>query len=103
MSTWNMRIIYHDKDEHPWYGVHEVFYNEDKSIWSYTLDAVDITGETEEELKKYLGMVVNDINRAPILIESEIHCTADNEELDPNNHEWVDFDDLITTGFEEGK
>lgn len=72
MSHWNCRIICHDKDEYPWYGVHEVFYNNDGSIYGYTESAIDITGDTEKEVKKYARMIMRDINKSPILIESEI-------------------------------
>ena len=42
--TWNYRIIYHDKSDPSYYGLHEVYYNEDGSIASWTSDA-DIIGD----------------------------------------------------------
>ena len=70
--TWNCRIIYHDKDEYPWFGVHEVYYNQEGCIYTYTIEAMDLTGETEGELKEYIDMIQRDVNRSPILIQSEI-------------------------------
>lgn len=81
MSHWNIRIIHHDKSELHWFGVHEVFYNDDDSIYAYTKDAIDISGETEEDVKNYVQMIVIDINRFPVLKESEIVFVND-EELD---------------------
>ena len=79
MATWNLRIIYHDSDKYPWYGVHEVFYNENGEIMYYTIDTMDITGESEEELKKYVDLIQKDINRSPILVQSQIVCVGDGE------------------------
>jgi hypothetical protein len=80
--TWNFRILYHDKDEYPWYGVHEVFYNEDGNIYTYTENAMDLIGETEEYVKSYVDMVQKDINRLPILVESEIILAEPDYELE---------------------
>ena len=77
MSHWNIRIIHHDKDEHPWFGVHEVFYNDDQSIYAYTTEAIDISGETEEDVKEYVRMIVKDIESSPILNQSEIVIVDD--------------------------
>ena len=82
MSHWNIRIIYHDKGELPWYGVHEVYYDDNENIYTYATEAESITGETIDEVKEYLEMIQKDINNSPILIESEIHCTMDDEDID---------------------
>ncbi len=104
MSYWTLQIIYHDKEKYPWYGVHEIFYNDDGSIYAYTEDAMDVTGETVEELKEYAQMIVNDINKAPILIQSEIVCTADKEEIDLSNIDTFKIlDDLLGELNEDGQ
>ena len=88
MTAWNLRIIYHDKEEYPWYGVHEVFYSKNNEIMYYTINAVDITGETTKKLRDYVDLIQKDINRAPILVESEIVCVGDEE---------FDYDDFMNT------
>ena len=75
--TWNCRIIYHDKDKYPWFGVHEVYYNQNGGIYAYTIEAMDLTGETEGELKEYIDMIQRDVNRSPILVQSEIILPVD--------------------------
>jgi hypothetical protein len=72
MSPWNFRIIFHDADDYPWYGVHEVYYNQNDTIYAYTKEAMDLTNETEKELREYINMVQRDVNRNTILVESKI-------------------------------
>jgi hypothetical protein len=85
--TWNCRIIYHDKDKYPWFGVHEVYYNAEGEIYTYTIEAMDLTGETEAELKEYIDMIQRDVNRAPILIQSEVILPVDPNDDDPEYEE----------------
>ena len=69
---WNNRIIKHEKDGTTWYSVHEVFYNEDGSIYAYTDDAITIIGETEEETIEQVEQILRDIKDTPVLVASEI-------------------------------
>ena len=69
---WNNRIIKHEKNGTIWYGVHEVFYNKDGSIYAYTEDAITIIGETEEETIEQVEQILRDIKDTPVLVASEI-------------------------------
>jgi len=69
---WNNRIIKHEKDGTVWYSVHEVMYNDDGTIWSYTEDPITIVGETEEETIEQVEQILRDIKDAPVLVASEI-------------------------------
>ena len=69
---WNNRIIKHEKNGTIWYGVHEVFYNKDGSIYAYTEDAITIIGETEEETIGQAEQILRDIKDTPVLVASEI-------------------------------
>ena len=69
---WNNRIIKHEKNGTIWYGVHEVFYNKDGSIYGYTEDAITIIGETEEETVEQAEQILRDIKDTPVLVASEI-------------------------------
>ena len=69
---WNNRIIKHEKNGAIWYGVHEVFYNKDGSIYAYTEDAITIIGETEEETIEQAEQILRDIKDTPVLVASEI-------------------------------
>ena len=77
---WNNRIIKHEKDEVTWYSVHEVFYNEDGSIYAYTDDAITIIGETEEETIEQVEQILRDIKDTPVLVASEIEFKDYEEE-----------------------
>ena len=69
---WNNRIIKHKKNGTIWYGVHEVFYNKDGSIYAYTEDSITIIGETEEETIEQVEQILRDIKDTPVLVASEI-------------------------------
>ena len=71
-NMWNNRIIKHEKGGTTWYSVHEVFYNEDGSIYAYTDDAITIIGETEEETIEQVEQILRDIKDTPVLVASEI-------------------------------
>ena len=91
MSTWNLRIIHYDKREPSGYGVHEVFYNEDGTVFDYTENPIDITGETIEDVKKYAQMIVDDINKSPVLVQSEIVIIHD---FDPSE-DCISLEELL--------
>ena len=69
---WNNRIIKHEKDGATWYSVHEVFYNEDGSIYAHTDDPITIVGETEEEAVGQAEQILRDIKDKPVLVASEL-------------------------------
>ena len=77
---WNNRIIKHEKDGNTWYSVHEVFYNEDGSIYAHTEDAITIIGETEEETIEQVEQILRDIKDTPVLVASEIEFKDYEEE-----------------------
>ena len=69
---WNNRIIKHEKGGATWYSVHEVFYNEDGSIYAHTDDPITIVGETEEEAVEQAEQILRDIKDMPVLVASEL-------------------------------
>ena len=77
---WNNRVIKHEKDGTTWYSVHEVFYNEDGSIYAYTDNAITIIGETEEEAVEQAEQILRDIKDTPVLVASEIEFKDYEEE-----------------------
>ena len=70
--TWNYRIIYHDKTDYPDYAIHEVFYDEDGKVESWTSNPIDPSGGSKAELIRVLEMMLNDVKKTPILIESKL-------------------------------
>ena len=74
--SWNYRIIYHDDDEHPYYGLHEVFYSKKGKIKFWT-ERADVVGEGNKdegvgEIISALKMMLHDTKYRAILIHSKI-------------------------------
>ena len=69
---WNNRIVKHKKDDAVWYSVHEVFYNDNGGINGYTEDPISIVGETVEEVKSQLEMIMKDIEKHEVIDASTV-------------------------------
>ena len=77
--TWNHRVIKEIlSNGEEWYVVKEVYYNEDGSIYAYTIEPVKIQGESIEAIKETCNRILRCLERE-ILIEGEIEI-VDNEE-----------------------
>ena len=71
MMSWNYRVIQH-KD---YFGLHEVFYNDDHSIVAY-VETPEVIGDTIDEIKSTLNMMLSDFEKAPILVEGEFEVVG---------------------------
>ena len=69
--TWNYRIIKHDSEKHSYFAIHEVFYNNNGKITSFTENPIDIVGETKIDIKRILKQMTLD-TATPTLKESEL-------------------------------
>ena len=69
---WNNRIVKHEKDDAVWYSVHEVFYNDNGGIKFYTENPITIFGETVEEVKSQLEMIMKDIEKHEVIDASTV-------------------------------
>ena len=56
--TWNHRLIRDTKDGETWYGIHEVFYEDDGEPNGCTVEAVSVVGETVDECKEILEWMI---------------------------------------------
>lgn len=72
--TWNYRIIYHDDHKFPYYGLHEVYYDKEINIKTWTLDA-QIVGDDVKDLVSTLKMMLKDAKKYPVLIHSELEVS----------------------------
>ncbi len=64
---WNHRIMRHkDEDGTEWYGVHEVFYDDDGKIFAWTEEKLSPFGETSGELQDELNNMLGACD-SPIL------------------------------------
>jgi len=50
MSHWNYRVISHDKDGGEWYGIHEVYYDDEEVPHSVSTNESPIYGESPTEI-----------------------------------------------------
>ena len=69
---WNNRIVQHEKDGIVYYGVHEVFYNKNGGINGYTEDPITILGETVEDVKSQLKIIMKDIEKHEVIDASTV-------------------------------
>lgn len=70
--TWNYRIIHHDKSDYPDFAIHEVFYDKDGKVESWTEHPIDVSGESNAEIVRVLKMMLKDVSKYPVLVESQI-------------------------------
>lgn len=56
--TWNYRIIKQKGEHGEYFGIHEVFYKDEKPDM-YTVDAIAPMGDSVEELRKSYNMMAN--------------------------------------------
>jgi len=78
MSHWNHRVLKEKLNGEDWYSVREVFYNDDGSIYSYTVEPVDISGESIADLKEYTQWILDCLDK-DILIDGEVIFEDDDE------------------------
>ena len=83
MSYWNHRIIkkVYESGEIQ-LGVHEVFYNDDGTIYGFTEDPADasVFGTEDDDLladlRQYLGWMTKALDK-PILVDDEVETVPD--------------------------
>jgi hypothetical protein len=71
--TWNCRIIHHDKDENPYFAIHEVFYDEHGEVANWTTNPIDVSGKSQMEVTKALKQMLEDITKTEMLLESQLY------------------------------
>ena len=80
MSHWNHRVVKEKlEDGTDWYSVREVFYNDDNTIYVYTREPINISGESIEELKEYVQWILDCLDK-DILIDGEVEFIDYDEE-----------------------
>ena len=72
MSHWNYRVMrrQYKNDDDPVYTIHEVYYNDNGDVEGHTQDAVYAYGNTAEELKADLELMLLAFDK-PVLEYSE--------------------------------
>ncbi len=100
MSHWNHRVIKKtfENDEEQ-YGIHEVFYNDDGTIFCYTQDPVEAACESMDALREYLQWMLKCLDE-DILVDGEVEFVNDDSD-DENIETFDDVDDLFHSLDEE--
>ncbi len=70
--TWNYRIIKHNTGDHAHFAIHEVFYDEENKITSWTTDPIVVNGDSKKDVTSILATMLADIKQQPVLIETEL-------------------------------
>ena len=80
MSHWNHRVVKEVlEDGTDWYSVREVFYNDDNTIYAYTQEPINISGESIKELKEYVQWVLDCLDK-DVLVDGEVEFIDYDEE-----------------------
>ena len=75
--SWNYRVMHHKVGVQEYYGLHEVYYKEDGSVWLWTNDP-EVMGDTVDEIGSTLRMMINDF-------ENSKHDVLEYTEPDPED------------------
>ena len=81
MSSWNYRIMGFGYPENPHYAIHEVYYDEDEKLKSYSESAAVVFGDLGDE-KNSMSWILDQMREAidkPILMEDEFPKEAAQE------------------------
>ncbi|MCP4394864.1 MAG: hypothetical protein GY804_11460 [Alphaproteobacteria bacterium] len=101
MKTRNHRVIKKTVNGKPYFGIHEVFYNEDGSINNHTLNPVEAVGETIEDLREYIQWMLGCLDKEVLTMESlgslitNIYDTDEGDINDFDDEETLDLDEFI--------
>ena len=68
---WDYRVVKHKIKDEVCYGIREVFYNDDKSIYAMTKEDMSPFGNDIDELQSDLVMMLHALTE-PILVDGEI-------------------------------
>ena len=98
MSHWNYRVIkkkntgqFVDQTEEYSYGIHEVYYHDDGSISSCTVDPMDPYGNTFDELKECMDMMSRALTEPVLDYETDIPSSRDSVE----QHKIAELDEIF--------
>lgn len=69
--TWNHRVMRRTTKYGTYYGVHEVYYDSEGKVDGYTIHPVSVAGESVEEIKEYLQMILNCLDKDILDYEEE--------------------------------
>lgn len=69
--SWNYRVVKHEDEHEVWYGLHEVYYDEEHNPDGFSEKPIDPRGTTVEELRGDIDLMLQAFNR-PVLDYGEL-------------------------------
>lgn len=84
MSHWNHRVIKESLNGEDWYSVREVFYNSDGSIYAYTDEPVEVSGDSIKELREYAQWILDCLDK-PVLVDGDVEFVDMEGRLEEHN------------------
>jgi len=69
---WNHRMVNFTEDDESWIEICEVFYDDDHTPLLYSEKGVSVAGETKEELKNQLELMLSCLNK-PVLFKADFN------------------------------
>jgi hypothetical protein len=54
-----------------WYALHEVFYDDEGRVTSFTQEPLDISGDTVVEVYQYLALIEDSLKKYPEVLDFE--------------------------------
>ena len=83
--TWNFQIIKHDENpEQIWFGLHEVYRNDEEQVTSWTEEA-SVVGDNFSEVLSELRMMLADAQSRPVLKMSDLPQGEDEDDDDDDD------------------
>ena len=85
MSHWNHRVVtqYFPETDETYFTIHEAHYNDNGDLYGYTESGVDPCGESLEELREILHMMLRALD-TPILVDGEVEFASLTDEDEDN-------------------
>ncbi len=72
MSYWNHRVVKKTySNGETYFSVRETHYNDDGTIYAYTIDPANLECESVKSLRKYLKWCLKSLDK-PILVDGEV-------------------------------
>jgi len=69
---WNHRMVDFSEKDESWIEICEVFYDDDHTPLLYSEKGVSVAGETKEELKNQLELMLSCLNK-PVLFKADFN------------------------------
>lgn len=93
--SWHYQVIKSVYEDEEIYSIHEAYVDEYGNLYGVTQNPVTISAESLTELKGILGMIKRDIDRHPVILDTELDSFFEHTNSeDAMNAELLSFEDV---------